>query len=167
LVTLKHVSPVLLISAGFFYENIFGNQVYKRKNKMFSYTTIATDNDAIHIQSMILKDTSKGYYHTDPSITFYDLQGDDHRNPDHIIMAIWDNPEYLTGDLYNELSKFHDLDDEAQDDYQLPVEIETVLIGTGTYPEDLLAILEKAIELGLLIPKSTGPFKTINSFFKK
>lgn len=129
---------------------------------MFSYTTIATDNDSIHIQSAILKDPKKGFYHTDPVITFYNLEGDVIRNPGHIIMAIWDDAHYLAGDLYDSLVKFCDLDEE--DDFELPEGVEDVLIASGNYPEDLLALLERAITMGLLLPNEIGPFKAINSF---
>jgi len=70
---------------------------------MFVYTTITTDNDAVHLAANLKKDGTYG----EPYLTFYNIDDSDRnwRITTDQIERIWDNAKFLIDDLYVNIVK--------------------------------------------------------------
>ena len=73
---------------------------------MYIYTTIASENDAIHLSGH-LGEGKKGYVNC--TITFWELKEEAHRVESDKIYHIIDNPKFIIYDLLPHLEKFCDI----------------------------------------------------------
>lgn len=110
---------------------------------MFSYTTITTDNDAVHFTAQLGID---GEYRN-PMLTFFFID-DSSRNwriTTDPIEVIWDNSKFLIDDLYLNVVKHSKL---GLCSSQFDPELKILLEKSKCELEEMKELLTRGIEIG-------------------
>ena len=110
---------------------------------MFSYTTITTDNDAVHLSAQLVDGV-----HKNPMLTFYRIRQSYERNwrtTDDEIAESWDNSKFLIDDLYINIVKHCKL---GMDASYFDSELQQLLEASMCPLQEIKELLTEGIAIG-------------------
>lgn len=132
---------------------------------MFIFTTIASDNDAVHLIGHTEPDPEgDGYRYQKCTIIFWSLSKEPYRTEEDKMEYILDNEIEIVTKILPQLEKFCDID--KFKDFELTNLLSEALGVSLVDPYELRDIIIKAIELGILYDyRDSNSLNEINSFF--
>lgn len=132
---------------------------------MYIFTTIASDNDAVHLIGYTEPDLGKGgYRYKKCTILFWELTKEPYRTEEDKMEYILDNEKDIVTEVLPQLEKFCDI--EKFKDFELSKNLSDALGVSLVDPYELKEMIKKAIEIGMLFDyDNIDPLNEINSFF--
>lgn len=106
---------------------------------MYVYTTIATENDAIHLTASL-----EGGIYSNPALSFYSIVENWRRTYDPVV-EVWDNGTYLVDELYTEVVKYCAM---GMSPVHFDPGLQSLLEGAKCSLEELKELLTGALKLG-------------------
>ena len=120
-------------------------------------TSITSENDAVHLHCFQAEDPVGELFYGDLLISFWQLEEEPYRTIDCKEKYCWDNKHWIETELFDMLEVYCDI--HKMKDYELDEETEKALEVSGIDPFELKDILNKALEMGMLV--RPNPFNDI------